>query len=158
MSSWFIQLRSSLNSPMFPSSEVPPSFDIRLTDRLPLDVSSSTSNSETTISPSHSPLHLQESDHSPTPLSTPVPFNPLVNGIGQLHLAAHSHRLDRDSRGFVSTYKMGPQGKRAIWVVRKRSRSAREVQIWTKDPYPNHDRNVDRVVRDVLCTLRILMI
>jgi len=142
-----------LTVPVFPSSEVPPSLDIRLTGRLPLDVSypsiHSTNNFESTFSSSHPPLvHLQESDHPPTPLSTFVPFNPSGQSH-HLHRIMHSHHSDRDSRGFVSTHRMGPQGKRAVWVERKRSRPAREVQIWTRDPYPNHDRNVGPIMKDI---------
>jgi len=41
---------------------------------------------------------------------------------------------ERSTRGFVSTHAMGPQGKRAIWIERKRSSPVREVQVWSKQP------------------------
>ncbi|KAH6916272.1 hypothetical protein BKA70DRAFT_483148 [Coprinopsis sp. MPI-PUGE-AT-0042] len=48
-------------------------------------------------------------------------------------LTVHSQFFGRKgevSRGFLSTFCLGPQGKRAIWVERARSSVSREVQVW----------------------------
>ncbi|KAH0582474.1 hypothetical protein H2248_010418 [Termitomyces sp. 'cryptogamus'] len=37
-----------------------------------------------------------------------------------------------NSRGFVSAMSLGPQGKRAVWVERRRSSTIREVFVWQK--------------------------
>lgn len=34
------------------------------------------------------------------------------------------------TRGFVSTLALGPQGKRAIWIERRRGSTVREVHVW----------------------------
>ncbi|KAG5650550.1 hypothetical protein H0H81_011867 [Sphagnurus paluster] len=38
------------------------------------------------------------------------------------------------SRGFVSALALGPQGKRAVWIERKRGSTVREVLVWAQDP------------------------
>ena len=38
------------------------------------------------------------------------------------------------TRGFISAHDIGPQGKRAVWIERGRSSTAREVQVWSKEP------------------------
>lgn len=37
------------------------------------------------------------------------------------------------SRGFLSTHSLGLQGKRAVWVERKRSSTTREVHVWSRE-------------------------
>lgn len=53
-------------------------------------------------------------------------------GLTPLHQPRNSS--ERSARGFVSTHAMGPQGRRAIWIERKRSSPVREVQVWSKRP------------------------
>ncbi|KAF8159905.1 hypothetical protein B0H34DRAFT_705310 [Crassisporium funariophilum] len=68
-------------------------------------------------------------------LSTPSPTYTQPQYIGsssQRHFSAS----DSSSRGFVSTGSLGLQGKRAIWVERKRSTTAREVHVWSREPPP----------------------
>ncbi|KAG6888744.1 hypothetical protein C0995_006214 [Termitomyces sp. Mi166 len=40
--------------------------------------------------------------------------------------------LGANSRGFVSAMSLGPQGKRAVWVERRRTSTIREVVVWQK--------------------------
>jgi hypothetical protein len=70
---------------------------------------------------------LSNTPHSPTP----------TLGLGG---NASNSRRDRggqpdsnSSRGFLSSYSLGMQGKRAIWVERKRSSTVREVQVWSRE-------------------------
>lgn len=53
-------------------------------------------------------------------------------GLPALHQSWNAS--EANTRGFVSTHAMGPQGKRAIWIERKRSSTVREVQVWSKEP------------------------
>jgi hypothetical protein len=53
--------------------------------------------------------------------------NPDVNEIRVLGAQAAS------SRGFVSAFSLGPQGKRAVWVERRRGSLIREVVVWAKE-------------------------
>ena len=62
------------------------------------------------------------------------------SSLNQAHLlglpALHQlwNASEATTRGFVSTHAMGPQGRRAIWIERKRSSTVREVQVWSKEP------------------------
>lgn len=46
------------------------------------------------------------------------------------HVAPSPHAA---SRGFVSAHCLGSQGKRAVWVERRRGSTVREVLVWGKD-------------------------
>lgn len=43
------------------------------------------------------------------------------------------------SRGFVSAFSLGPQGKRAVWVERRRGSLMREIVVWTKEEGARED-------------------
>ncbi|KAF8880186.1 hypothetical protein BD779DRAFT_1549880 [Infundibulicybe gibba] len=58
---------------------------------------------------------------SETPSPTPTGSHPSQNIFGTGNLS---------SRGFVSALTLGPQGKRAVWVERKRGSVFREVIVW----------------------------
>lgn len=55
---------------------------------------------------------------------SPTPTNEIRSAFRQTNLS---------SRGFLSTYAVGPRGKRAVWVERIRGSTVREVQVWS-DP------------------------
>ncbi|KAF9461478.1 hypothetical protein BDZ94DRAFT_1263433 [Collybia nuda] len=80
-------------------------------------------------SPAPSPL--------PTPTPTPSRHNLSVQGAGH-------GMLNPSARGFVSAVALGPQGKRAVWVERKRSNTKREVLVWGMDRGFDDDYIVDQ--------------
>lgn len=64
---------------------------------------------------------------APSPLPTPSPTPSKHNAPNQ----TRGHGIPNpSSRGFVSTIALGPQGKRAVWVERKRGSTMREVFVW----------------------------
>jgi hypothetical protein len=65
------------------------------------------------------------------PLSDLPPPSLDVQPVGIYPLALGS---EESSRGFVSALSVGPQGRRAVWIERKRSSSTSEVQVWNKEP------------------------
>ncbi|KAF6743005.1 hypothetical protein DFP72DRAFT_935827 [Ephemerocybe angulata] len=75
-----------------------------------------------------------ESDSSSSPTSPPETPTPtfshthFLQNIG--HLAHGTSAVQ--SRGFLSTFAMGPQGHRAMWVERRRGGVAREIQVWSR--------------------------
>ena len=114
------------------SSEMPPSLDVHLTGVYPLSVGLASTNlfgqlHQPPISrPTSSVSESSSTSHSPTPV------------YGQSGSASNSRRNRSDqpdisSRGFLSTYSLGLQGKRAVWVERKRSSTVREVQVWSRE-------------------------
>jgi hypothetical protein len=70
---------------------------------------------------------------APSPISTPspTPQRPSLPGLFG-HSTAHGVP-NPSSRGFVSAVALGPQGKRAVWVERKRGSTMREVFVWGMD-------------------------
>jgi len=67
-------------------------------------------------------------------ISTPGPahmgiFGPSSNRVG----------ANAGSRGFVSAMALGPQGKRAVWLERKRGYLVREVLVWNRVPGSGQD-------------------
>lgn len=79
-----------------------------------------------------SPLTHRANIHSPPPPLTPETPTPMqshsqfLQNLGHLALGTSS----ATSRGFLSAFAMGAQGRRAVWVERKRGGVAREVQVW----------------------------
>jgi len=67
-----------------------------------------------------------------TTLKNPTIIHPAIFGSSPLHQSRNAS--EGNTRGFVSTHAMGPQGRRAIWIERKRSSTVREVQVWSKEP------------------------
>jgi len=122
------------------ASEMPLSLDVRLTGVYPLALgvihphprtgvpaTTSLNDAPMTFSPSFSPMPVRASSGlSAAPLtsdrensSTPTP---------------PSSNPNYSARGFLSAHCLGPQGKRGIWVERKRSSIVREVQVWAQEP------------------------
>lgn len=85
-----------------------PSLDIAITDIYPLTMLN--------IHPT-----LRYGSLTPTP-SFSLPQIPGVSHVG-------TGNMDT-ARGFLSTYAVGPQGTRAIWIERKRASTIREVHVW----------------------------
>ena len=112
------------------SSEMPPSLDVHLTGVYPLSVGLASTN----IFVGHPPIsRLTWSDlassstsHSPT-----LTFG--QGGSDSNSRRNRSSQPDTGSRGFLSTHSLGLQGKRAVWVERKRSSTVREVQVWSRE-------------------------
>ena len=70
-------------------------------------------------------------------ITTPVVYPPSFNLSLDVTLSPfHQSRntSEGNTRGFVSAHTIGRQGKRAIWIERKRSNTVREVQVWSKQP------------------------
>jgi hypothetical protein len=105
----------------------------------PLRIPSSTPESEADVETwSQSPV--------PSPLPTPTPtalFVPLAgnaalrNGLTTSPNFSDGYRITAgqaaSSRGFVSAFNLGPQGRRAAWVERRRGTTVREVVVWAKE-------------------------
>ncbi|KAL0953654.1 hypothetical protein HGRIS_004856 [Hohenbuehelia grisea] len=77
--------------------------------------------------PTHTPLCTSQM-HSDTPAGTPVAH---VSTSRAAHTAA--------SRGYVSAYRLGAQGRRAVWVERSRASTMREFIVWGLDPPSDSD-------------------
>ncbi|KAG6918182.1 hypothetical protein DXG01_016167 [Tephrocybe rancida] len=54
--------------------------------------------------------------------------------------------LNASSRGFVSAMAIGPEGKRAVWVERRRDSTMREILVWQKKEDERIEGNEDWVV------------
>jgi len=111
------------------SSEMPPSLDVHLTGVYPLSVGLSSTNpfiGQPAISrPTSSALESSSTSHSLTPT--------YGQGRGTSNFRRNrSSQPEASSRGFLSTHSLGLQGKRAVWVERKRSSTVREVQVWSR--------------------------
>jgi len=105
------------------TSDMPPLFDVRLIGVYPLGLGLSNTKL-------YAPSTEDNSDpiiRAPRSFSHPH-FMPHHPRQGTIALS------DSSSRGFVSAHRVGPQGKRAMWVERKRSSTARELQVWSRDP------------------------
>ncbi|EAU90072.2 hypothetical protein CC1G_08345 [Coprinopsis cinerea okayama7 len=101
-------------------SDIHPHLDVELTGLYPLSL---------LIPPAPCPpkasgyLMNREDTGTPTPASSHLHFQ---NGFGPF-----GHKSPSSiTRGFLSTFCIGPQGKRALWVERARSSISREVQVW----------------------------
>jgi len=114
------------------SSEMPPSLDVHLTGVYPLSVGLASTNifvGHPAISrpiATSSVLESSSTSHSPT----------LTFGQGGSDSNSRrncSNQPDTGSRGFLSAHSLGLQGKRAVWVERKRSSTVREVQVWNRE-------------------------
>lgn len=103
--------------------DMPPLFDVRLIGVYPLALGLSNIKlcTPSTKDISDPPIHAPRSFRHPH-------FVPRHPRQGTIALS------DSSSRGFVSTHRVGPEGKRAIWIERKRSSTARELQVWSRDP------------------------
>ncbi|PPR04314.1 hypothetical protein CVT24_013387 [Panaeolus cyanescens] len=77
--------------------------------------------------------------------TTPTPMMTHSHSLFQAPSAAFGSRgANGNARGFISAHCMGPQGKRAVWVERKRSSTVREVQVWAMEPpAPFNESDVD---------------
>ncbi|KDR67709.1 hypothetical protein GALMADRAFT_257992 [Galerina marginata CBS 339.88] len=121
-----------LSLPLSRASEVPPSLDVQLTGIYPLALgivepaSSSASDSGPASSITYS------ANFSPTPTFTHTHAN--HHGTSSTPRQTHGRGSDYASRGFLSAHSLGLQGKRAVWVERKRSSTVREVQVWCPEP------------------------
>lgn len=65
--------------------------------------------------------------HPPPGLDSHTPPPALISGAG-----GASQQANLSSRGSLTVYAIGPQAKRATWVERVRSDTAREVQVWSR--------------------------
>lgn len=95
-------------------------------------------------SPSPSPSFTQ----TPTPFFIPLvrnsDANSSANGAAPMtNLNLETIRIVSaqvaTSRGFVSAFSLGPQGKRAVWVERRRGSLMREIVVWTKEEGARED-------------------
>ncbi|KAF8056058.1 hypothetical protein FPV67DRAFT_1397803, partial [Lyophyllum atratum] len=87
-----------------------------------------------TLSSSASALSIASA--APAQLSNPTPA-PADSIVRPLHMGifgptSGSASANTSSRGFLSTMALGPQGKRAVWVERRRGSTLREVLVWNK--------------------------
>ena len=62
-----------------------------------------------------------------TPSPSPTPLSAHMSARGSLRMQSG---LDGGARGFLSTQAIGAQGRRGVWIERKRASTLREVQVW----------------------------
>lgn len=84
------------------------------------------------------PVHTSSASGPPTPsyspTETPTPTVSHTHFLQNLGHLAHGTSSGAVSRGFLSTFSIGAQGLRAIWVERRRGGVSREVQVWSRSP------------------------
>lgn len=112
-----------------------PSLEVVLTGVYPLAVSATLSQLYLPLPPAHDtpsgapPPAPTSSTYSAnfTPSPSPTPLS--------VHMPARDSRrmqsgLDGGARGFLSTQAIGAQGRRGVWIERKRASTLREIQVW----------------------------
>jgi len=111
------------------SSEMLPSLDVHLIGIYPLSVG--LPSTDLFVGP------LSRSPHRRANCSiselTNAPHPPTLGGNTSNSRWDRGGQPDTGSRGFLSAYSLGSQGKRAVWVERKRSSTVREVQVWSRE-------------------------
>ncbi|KAJ3515810.1 hypothetical protein NLJ89_g1533 [Agrocybe chaxingu] len=133
-----------------PTSALPPVLDVQLKGVYPLALGASNLfiPAPPRVEPLTTPFLITYSSNfspSPTPLSVSTQFLRNTHGSGvSTPTPLTQFAAESASRGFVSAHRMGPQGKRAVWIERKRSSTAREVQVWSREP-PSATGNMSEV-------------
>ncbi|PPQ85243.1 hypothetical protein CVT25_010016 [Psilocybe cyanescens] len=130
-----------LTIPQPPTSELLPSFDVQLAGVYPLALG--------VVQPIASSRSAPQNQSPPTPMTYSPNFSPspsfshthATRNLDASSFAGSRRDLDHSSatttdyssRGFLSTHCIGPQGKRGIWVERKRTSTVRDLQIWSRE-------------------------
>ncbi|KAF8966261.1 hypothetical protein BDZ97DRAFT_698875 [Flammula alnicola] len=129
-----------VQAPISPISELLPSLEVILTGVYPLALALSNTNLFAPL-PSRNPIDrafstsvTYSANFAPSPTPTYSHTHAPAPGSSSTARQTHGGQSDSSSRGFLSTHSMGPQGKRGMWVERKRSSTVREVQVWSRDP------------------------
>ncbi len=112
-----------------------PSLEVILAGVYPLAVSATLSQLYLPLLPAHdtscsvpspAPANTTYSANF-TPSPSPTPLSAHLSARGSLRMQSG---LDGGARGFLSTQAIGAQGRRGVWVERKRASTLREVQVW----------------------------
>ncbi|KAF4577002.1 hypothetical protein EYR36_004987 [Pleurotus pulmonarius] len=88
-----------------------------------------------------SSLNTSPSRGAPTPTPTQISFGYSVSQSG---VAA---------RGFISSFTLGPQGRRAIWIERSRVSTTRDLIVWSKAIDPSEQPRTIEIMRRVIHTI-----
>ncbi|KAL4261793.1 F-box domain-containing protein [Pleurotus pulmonarius] len=88
-----------------------------------------------------SSLNTSPSRGAPTPTPTQISFGYSVSQSG---VAA---------RGFISSFTLGPQGRRAIWIERSRVSTTRDLIVWSKAIDPSDQPRTIEIMRRVIHTI-----
>ncbi|KAF9558687.1 hypothetical protein CPC08DRAFT_819146 [Agrocybe pediades] len=136
------------------SRDMPLSLDVRLTGIYPLALGvvhphPQGSGTPSAIESSSVPMTFS-ANFSPSPTFTPSHASPGGMSSSSVYSREDNNSTptpisassDYSSRGFLSAHVLGPQGKRGIWVERKRSSIVREVHVWARQPPTNRAPNV----------------
>ncbi|KJA27954.1 hypothetical protein HYPSUDRAFT_34195 [Hypholoma sublateritium FD-334 SS-4] len=112
-----------------------PSLEVILTGVYPLAVSATLSQLYLPLLPAHdtpsgaSPAAPANTAYSAnfTPSPLPTPLSTHMPARASLRMQSG---LDGGARGFLSTQAIGAQGRRGMWIERKRASTLREIQVW----------------------------
>ncbi|KAF9482528.1 hypothetical protein BDN70DRAFT_874871 [Pholiota conissans] len=125
-----------------PTNELPPSLEVVLAGTYPLafdvhgpsiyvPLTSVDAPIDPPLSPKEPLTYLANFTPSPSPTPTFNHVHAHVPGSSSTAHSTQGGQLEDGSRGFLSTHAIGSQGKRGIWVERKRSSTLREIQVWS---------------------------
>ncbi|KAF9491794.1 hypothetical protein BDN71DRAFT_1452358 [Pleurotus eryngii] len=63
------------------------------------------------------------------------------------------HSVSQAARGFISSYALGTQGRRAVWVERSRGSTTRDLIVWSKAIDPLEQPRTIEIMRRVIHTI-----
>lgn len=124
------------------SSELPPSMEVTLTDVYPLAPGLGDNGLFISIPSAHDALSPHNTTYSAN--FTPIRSSQQTNNADSPTASTPTHGRHLASRGFISAIATGPQGKRAIWMARKRTSTSREVLVWSQDPRLSSEKEMHR--------------
>lgn len=145
------------------ANELPPLLEVVLTGAYPLapglhspslyiPLASEDALVET---PSKSVTYSANFTPSPSPTPTFSHTHAHVPGSSSTIRLTQGGQFNDGSRGFLSTHAMGPQGKRGIWVERKRSSTLREIQVWSHNSPSFISSYKDQLSTNKTCAIEI---
>ena len=117
------------------TDDIYPSLEVILAGVYPLAVSATLSQLYLPLPPAHDtssrvpPPAPTNTTYSANFTPSPSPTTPSAHMSARGSLRMQSG-LDGGARGFLSTQAIGAQGRRGVWIERKRASTLREVQVW----------------------------
>ncbi|KAF5316691.1 hypothetical protein D9619_006500 [Psilocybe cf. subviscida] len=124
------------------SSESVPSLEVTLTDVYPLAPGLGGNGLYISIPDTHVALSPRTTTYSAN--FTPIRSSQQTNNTESPTTSTPTHDRHYASRGYISAIATGPQGKRAIWIARKRTNTSREVLVWSQGPQLSQEKEMHR--------------
>jgi len=124
------------------SPELLPSLDVILTDVYPLIPGLGDNGLYISIPNTNDALLPHNTTYSAN--FTPIRSSQHTNNTESPTASTPTHDRHLASRGFISAFATGPQGKRAVWIARKRTNTSREVLVWSQDPQVSREKESHR--------------